>query len=278
MTACAAPGKRHETEAGYLCDRHLDKLGRWLRDVEAEAGQADPAPSLAVSYEPGAGAPAFEQVPVRLDAVVLTSRRVGTGWAETDGDRKAAGRVPPALVVLGRWASVVRRWRDLTPPTARVVVGRSGWLAGPLCATAPDCGHPSCRELLVITTAPVPPTVASERQVLTRHLPWCAGQPWAGRLYREVRDLRSALKAVNGNPDPQPLPGRCPSLVDGQECGGPLWPRNPDHTSGELVLHVTHAVVCGEDPEGHRWEGRDLARLALIVEQQQADARKEKQA
>lgn len=229
MSRCAAPGKAHPARRGYLCDRHLARLGEYLADVQAEAGAVDAAPSLAVSYEPGGGAPAFEQVPVRLDAVALTDTRHGLGLHELPDDRHAAGSVPAALAVLRRWADVVRTRRHLAPPRRR--------------------------------------TLAGERLFLATHLAWCAEQAWAGELYRAVRELRAALQAVNGTSDDRPLPGRCPWLVADAECGGPLWPARPQHTTGEFAATGPDAVVCGDDRE-HRWEGRDLARLALIVEQQ----------
>lgn len=126
----------------------------------------------------------------------------------------------------------------------------------------------------VDTLVSAEPTVASERQLLTRWLDWIAAQPWVIEARRELADLRQQLLRANRNTDDEPLPGWCYQLVDGEECKGDLWPADPAYSAGYETDAAADgpyrpgAVVCGANP-GHRWEtGADRARLTVIVDQQ----------
>jgi hypothetical protein len=241
VTSCTIPGRRHQADAGLLlCRTHLDEVAEWLHDVELEVERLDARPSMAVVWDDSRGHElASHRAPARLGPIVARDRRHVTldeltargGTAGMDSTLSAYG-------VLHDYAQRVRDGRDLH---------RSD--------------HPHL-------------TIRTERVLLTRHLDWVAAQPWAVDLWAQLQTLRAQLQQANGTTPPGPLPGRCPRLVGGQECGGELWPVAPKHTSGELVHvpgdEVAQAVQC-ERNTNHRWEGRHLIRLALILDQQQQE-------
>lgn len=236
MSDCVIPARPHRAEAGLLiCRRHLDQLAEELIDVEAEYAALDTHPSMAAPSGDGGSHHGLKNTksPVRIDAVVARDRRYVHN-AELTGGYGVDDRLS-AFGVLHRWATEVRTGRDLQ-------------------AT----GQPL--------------TVHTERQVLSRHLEWAAGQPWIDECSAEIHTLVGQLQAVNGTADPGPLPGRCPRLDEELvECGGALWPVRPVHTSGPQIATASGsvaAVQCDRDSD-HRWEGRDLVRLALVVQQQQ---------
>lgn len=268
MTSCTIPGRPHQAEAGLLvCRHHLDQMAGWLHDVEREVLQLDARPSMAIVWDRRGGTLASHQAPARLDAVALGDRR----RVFADQVRHPAGFDPAGTLsiygTLHGYAMLVRDGRLIDRPTRFAVERIAGTGHGPFCA---DCRHGSCQRMRWRHRIALPLTVATERQLLTRHLDWCAGQPWARDLWRDLRDLRDQLGAVNGTSDPRPLPGRCPWLVGVDECGGALWPVTPKHTSGALVHageEVVQAVECNTNPT-HRWEDKALIRLALILDQQ----------
>ena len=284
-TGCLAGGRKHpvtdkrgEPISGRLCEHHFDTLGRILRDIEREAAPTqvtesdrlltnlELAPSMQIDWNSSGGALASELSPVRLNALVHRDTRHGLGDWEDEDDRHAAGHAVSVLVVLHAWADQVRRDHHLTRPTVTV---RLGWLharRGPVCGH--PCGHDTCGTW-VTDTITAQPTITGERNLLTRQLDWIAGQPWVGDMYADLRQLRDQLRRANGtNPD-DPLPGRCPNLIDGRECNGPLWPVKPLHTSGQVWTGgAPSAIRCSACTQ--RWEGPSaLARLALILEAQQ---------
>jgi hypothetical protein len=163
---------------------------------------------------------------------------------------------------------MVRDGRVLGVPTYPFTDRVPGTGEGPLCD---ECAHRSCLIMRWRRRIPRQLTVTTERQLLTRHLDWVAAQPWAADLWESLQALRGQLQKANGTAEPGPLPGRCPRLVAGRECGGKLWPVVPKHTSGALVHagdEVVQAVECERNPS-HHWEDRSLIRLALILDQQQ---------
>jgi hypothetical protein len=188
--------------------------------------------------------------------------------ADRDEFDAHAERLTSVVAVLNGWADHVRQGCRLSRPVEeRFLRFRTGPQHVPCPAR---CAHTSCAAVGVWVTAPVPPTVRSERLVLSRHLDWAARQPWIAAFRRELADLRAQLLRVNHNCDDRPLPGRCFRLVDGAECGGDLWPTEPLHSSGYETSDGTRAVVCGRN-DTHRWEGPQLVYLALIVAQQRED-------
>lgn len=281
---CAAGGRPHPVTdsggrpvTGWLCDRHLHALGVILRGIEREAasyqyldsgkllGNLNPVPSMQIRWDRSGGGLASQQTPARLDAIVHRDPRRGTGMTPQAIDDEAAwDSSASTLETLHSWAEQVRRERPLTRPTATV---RLGWLynrRGPICGW--HCGHDTCG-MWITDTIRAEPTIRSERDLLTRHLDWIAGQDWAGDLYKDLARLLDQLRRTNGTHLADPLPGRCPSLIDNRECGGPLWPGKPEHTVGEWTGSATSAVACGACKT--RWEGPSaLARLALILDTQ----------
>lgn len=284
-SVCAAGGRPHPVVdgndrpmSGHLCARHHTVLERVLRDIEREAGpyqvaesgkriiNLDPTPSMQTLWDRSGGALASEQSPVRTSVVVHRDTRHGDGNSEDDEDLHAGGGTWPVLVVLNRWADHIRRERPLTVPTVTVRLGWERARRSPVCAQ--PCGHDSCGRWITDTVR-AEPTLTSELAVLTRQLDWAADQDWVGDMYTDLRQLRDQLRRINGTHPPDPLPGRCPNMVNGAECGGPLWPVKPKHTSGEDVWTGASpsAVRCSACTQ--RWEGpSDLARLALILERQ----------
>lgn len=121
-----------------------------------------------------------------------------------------------------------------------------------------------------VALVPADVTVASERDVLSRNLGWIARQPWVLELRAELAALRRQLLAANHNQDDEPLPGHCTWLVDGRECRGDLWPTEPEYSTGYETTDGTRAVVCGRN-DSHRYEGADLARLSVVIQQQRRE-------
>jgi hypothetical protein len=236
MSTCVIPSRPHQAEAGLLiCRTHLDELASDLVGIEEEAKKLDARPSMQIVWGGKGATLAREQSPVRLDAVVLNDTR----WVRDADVNRPYGfdlNGPlPIFGVLHYFADKVREERALE--------------------------------------SPAPPTVKTERRLLTRQLDWCAAQPWIGELVDVVHRIHEQLQRVNGTAEPGPIPGRCPRLSDdrGGECGGRLWPVKPKHTSSALVHinadDVVMAIEC-ERNANHHWEDKDLVRLAIILDQQ----------
>jgi hypothetical protein len=191
-----------------------------------------------------------------------------------DVDERAANaeRLVSVVATLHTLAQRVRDERMLGTPTTHVVDRMPGvaW-PGPVCEF--PCTHDTCQSMAWWRDLPTPPTVASERDLLTRQLDWIATQPWVLEMRAELADLRTQLLRHNRNDDEQPLTGHCYRLVDGQECGGNLWPDEPAHTTGydtdDDSPHRPRAVVCDRNRKQHRWERHELAMLSVVLRAQQ---------
>lgn len=297
---CAAGTRRpHPATDGLLCRHHLEELGKWLRDIEDEAARLSTAPRLETSYGTGGSSLASQRSPVVEDAVVMVddrstlhaprtfgpvcitcpaalghrctcppgpTKRRTVHWAGcprqyvhdscitilTDRDEYESGAagLAPILATLHGWAQQVRDERRLEAPAGDVVTPLA--MFGEWQRTY------------------IGPTIMSERRVLTRHLGWIAGRDWVIDMRRAIGDLRRDLMRLNRNTDPKPLPGYCYRLVDGEECGGDLWPAEPTHTTGYETKSGLRAVVCGRHPDKHRWQGEDLPRLLVIIDTQKS--------
>jgi hypothetical protein len=222
----------------------------------------------------GKSTPAFQQTPLRLDPVVLRDHRRGEGWSEDADDALAAGNTTSVVAVLNRHANRVRAGRAIEIPLVWVVDLIPGKPEPDFLICPTPCLHKECRALAWWRSAPLPPTIAGEAQLLERHMEWIAAQlpdengDWPAQLHHDVRALRAQLQQANGTSQPRPLPGKCPvQSSPGQECGGPLWPTKPKHTVGEWTGSAPSAIRCGSCET--RWEGPGpIARLALILEAQ----------
>lgn len=180
--------------------------------------------------------------------------------ADRDEHDAHAERLLSVLNVLHGLAQRVRDEREFGLPVQKILVRVPPGHEGPYAVnTAGVIG--------AFTLVPADITIATERAVLTRQLDWIARQPWILELRAELAALREQLLAANHNQDDQPLPGHCTWLVDGDECAGDLWPTEPLHTTGYETTDGTRAVVCGRN-EKHRYEGADLARLSVVIQQQ----------
>lgn len=227
-------------EVGLLCRGHYTRLSTMLRDVEDEACHLDARPSMQQRIDSGKGSLASQRAPARLDVVALNDRRTrGAGqrppgphcpecWhgscedirAWLDAHDSGALRSMSILDVLGSWAKAVREERDLAEPGTVTITG--------------------------------------ERDLLTRQLDWIAEQPWVDECYTDLRNLLGQLQAANGTAPEKPA-GRCPDLITGSDCGGPVW-----------VDDVAGHAYCSRCQR--TWDGRELNRLGLILEAQRREA------
>jgi hypothetical protein len=260
-----------------LCARHYQGLAKDLRSIEFEVRNLDPSPSMSSALDGrsgGKGTPAFQQTPARLDPIVLSDHRQGEGWWEDAEDAHAANGLTSVLTVLVRYANRVRAGRNMKIPLRWVVdliPGRE-WPTDRIVCSQP-CKHTECLAVAWWKSAPLVPTVHSERDVLTRALDWICEQDWVEEFYGDVRKLRGQLQQANGTNAVRPIPGKCPVQPSpGRECGGPLWPTKPKHTVGEWTGSAPSAIRCGSCQT--RWEGAGpIARLALILERQEKGRR-----
>jgi hypothetical protein len=144
-----------------------------------------------------------------------------------------------AIGVLATWARIVREDRALTPPDRITLPGE--------CAT------------------------------LTRHLDWIAAQPWIDEFATQLGDLLARLRRANPDTLRARTIGRCPQ----PDCGGPIRRRPQQHTMwrDEGDRCTAHAIQLHDGPAycgrcRATWEGPDMARLALILERQEREAKR----
>lgn len=192
-TGCVVHSKPAEARHGLLCEAHFTRLSTMLRDVEDEAAILSAVPSLAIRTGSGGGSLASTRTPARLNVLVHTDRRRGTGKSETEDDALAAGQTLPILDVLSSWARIVREECPTLRRRERGLDPGPDWL-----------------------------TVTRERDVLTRNLEWVAEQPWCDEMYTDIRQLLSQLRAANGTQPEKPV-GRCYLPNDTGLCDGPIW-------------------------------------------------------
>lgn len=264
MTTCVIPSRhKHEADPGLLtCDIHLQQLSGWLHDIEHEFGQLDTRPSMAIDWnESRSGSLASQQAPALLDPAALTDRRRREG----SFDELSRDDTMSTFGTLHHWAARVRAERLLAVPTITWIEHVPGTPPGPSCE---QCSHETCGHSRWLRDRPAPLDVGTERLVLSHQLGWIATQPWVVQLYLQLRRLRDQLKAANGTSDPK-SPGPCPTFDgEGNECAGRLWLAAPVHSSGTFLDAAPNAVQCDHAAE-HRWEGVDLIRLSLMLEQAQ---------
>jgi hypothetical protein len=276
VSHCVVHHKPIDADHGYLCTGHFTHLSAMLRDIEDQAAILDLRPSMAQPTGSGGGSLASERAPLRLAALAFldpqtrrwvpsmeakaelpapkaigpwclfcqhdtcTAWRAGRQRDQHDDEHDAgSARLMSILGVLHGWARVVREERDLT--------------------------------------APDKVTITSERDTLSRHLDWLAGEPFIDEMYGELNELVQSLKSINHTEDERPA-GTC-FLLDGTDvCGGRIWRREEarpvwrvgaDRCTWELVKAADGPAYC--EKCGKHWDGVDLDRLNLILEQQRAE-------
>lgn len=112
-TARCAICDKQAADGLLVCEGHYRRLGQMLADLEDEAAILSAAPSMQQRYDSGGSSLASERSPARLDVLVHTDPRRGTGRSETDDDAHAAGNTLSILGVLHSWARLVREERGL---------------------------------------------------------------------------------------------------------------------------------------------------------------------
>jgi hypothetical protein len=275
-TQCVVCTKPRESEHGLLCVGHYTHLAAMLRDIQDQAAVIDLAPSMAQQTDSGGGSLASERAPLRMTALAFldpqtrrwtpdiepkpelpAAKAIGPwclfcehetcmAWRagrqrDQHNDEHDAGseRLMSVLGVLHSWARIVREDRELSAPN-RV-------------------------------------TVTSERDLLSRNLEWIAGEPWIDECYSDLRELLESLKALNHTEDDKPA-GTCFLLTETGACGGRIWRKEEarvvwrvmdDRCSREPVTLNDGPAYC--ERCNTKWEGEDLARLNLILEQQKAE-------
>jgi hypothetical protein len=261
VTTCVVPGKPHMADSGiHLCRTHFDELSEWLYDVEREYDALDARPSMAANWGGARGGKlASHTTPARINPLVHNDPRHVPLSKLTH--LSGADDTLSAYDVLHTTANRIRNDRGIHLP-GRWVVDRISGRIGPY---HDECTHGSCGLMRWRHFVPDVMTVASERRFLSRHLEWAASQPWIDDLYAEIRRLRGQLQAVNGTGDLRV--GACP------KCRGRLAIQKPKHTSGTPTPTDTYwAAECDRDPL-HRWEGKQLIKLRLELDEQQGSVK-----
>ena len=241
----------NRADVGYLCGGHLERLAAMLRDIEDEAVHLDARPSMAIRTGSGKGSLASERAPARLDVLAFLHPQTRQ-WTRDEQPRYT----PPAPKAFGPWCLFC----DHETCTA--------WRAGrrrDLHDDEHDAGSDRLMSILGVLNGwarvvreerdlaePEQITITGERDLLSRHLDWCAAQPWIDEMFGELRQLRAALKSLNGTEDDKPV-GRCYLLIDGEECAGPIW---MDQAAGHA-----HCGRCK-----NTWDGEQVARLKFALE------------
>lgn len=254
-----------ESHHGYLCGGHFTGLGSTLRQIEEEACHLDARPSMAVPLDGGHHGLASEQSPVRLNILVFRDPRTKL-WVRDETPRPDL----PSPKMIGPWClfcdhDTCTTWRagrqrdqhdDEYDAGSEGLVSILGILSG---------WAQIVREERALST-PDRVTISGERDVLTRHLDWIAGQPWVDEMFAEVKKLAAQIKRANGTAD---LPvGKCTTLYDGYECGGTIRNVEIDHHDGA----IEPGFKCNRCRRV--WTGTEAVRLrnALWVEEQQKAA------
>lgn len=279
MSQCVVHSKPAEARHGLLCTAHFDRLADMLREIEDEAAMLSAVPSMAIRTGSGGGSLASERAPARLDVLAfrdpqtrrwtrsvtakhpLPAPKAFGPWClfcehescvdwragrrrDLHDDEHDAGseRLLSILGVLNGWARIVREERDLAPPE-RV-------------------------------------TITGERHTLTRHLDWLSAQPYIDEAYADIRTLVESLKSLNGTVDEKPA-GTCFLFTeDGGVCGGRIWRKAEERTVWRALrdrcVRDPRPIELRDGPAhcercGHEWDGADLDRLNLILEQQKAE-------
>jgi hypothetical protein len=237
---CAS--KRRDADVGLLCRHHLERLAAMLWEVEEQAALLDTRPSMMIRSGRGSSL-ASHRSPAVLDAIVATDPRRGTGRImEHDADPWGIDDTASVLDTLHSWARIVREERQLT-----------------------DVG---------------PVTVVGERALLSKHLDWCAAQPWIDDCFHDLRKLVGQLHATNHTTADAPA-GRCYLPTDNGPCEGRILRREeqaqPWMPLADRCVRVPATVTDGLaycDRCGAEWEPDAVVRFVIALdEQRREDAR-----
>lgn len=233
-TCAATVGCRRNPTIGYVCAGHFARLGDTLAALSSEVTNLNAVPSMQAKTGRSGGL-ASQRAPARLDVLVHTDPRRGVpGLSDKARDDPAAyDDTPSVLDVLHSWARLVREERNYAS-------------RGPV-------------------------TIATEREMLARHLEWMCQQAWIDEAYRDLTRLLATLQAANGQRTEKPM-ARCVRVVGDRLCGGDIWVQDVVQLATKAdgtVMRVTvpdGPAVC--DSCGVRWEtAADKARLNLMIQQ-----------
>jgi hypothetical protein len=215
-----------------------------LRDIEDQAALLDLRPSMAIRSGSGGGSLASHRAPANLDVIVANDSRRGTGRiGYEDADPWGLDDTASVLDVLHSWARIVREERELSQP-AHV-------------------------------------TVSGERDCLTRNIDWLAEQPFIDETYNDVRSLLWQLQRTNKTQDERPA-GTCFLLNDTGVCGGRIWRKEEAREVWSIAADrcTLRPIKVSDGPAycercNTEWNGKDLDRLNIILEQQAAEKARE---
>ncbi len=204
-------------------------MHRWLSPATVDGdGRPDSIPGLYDRLDPQPGvvehqrrSPGFgSRSPANDHVIAMTDRRSAEF---EDGDPLSAP------VVLGEWVRLV--WEQRYEVTA---------------LDQPD---------YLKRLAALPRTVEAMCLWLDRQLDWVSRQEVVADMQDEMRELHRQLRSATGNGG-QPPVGWCIAIVDGAECGEPIFmprdlpPRAPDEPI--RTLPTLECPRCGSQYDGRR--------------------------
>lgn len=277
VTGCVVCTKPREAHIGLLCTAHHQRLAEILRAVEEEAILLDSRPSMAQRPGFGGGGLASEKVPALLSVIAYRDRRTKRWEPETE-----PSYIPPPPKSIGPWCLLC----DHETCTA--------WRAGrrrDLHDDEHDAGSAALASVLEeihnwarLTreerglSAPPTVTVTGERDLLSRQLDWVAEQPWVDEMFNDMRKILGQLQEANKTKPERPA-GSCFLLTETGVCGGKIWRRETQQQAWRALADrcVAESVKTADGPAycdtcGQEWDGADLDRLNLILEQAKREA------
>lgn len=281
MSACVVHSKPAEARHGLLCDAHFERLDDMLRAIEDEAAMLSAVPSMAIQTGSGGGSLASERAPARLEVLAALDPRTKRWEPETE-----QRYVPPAPKQIGPWClfcdhETCTAWRA---GRRRDLHDDEQDAGSAMLASVLEELHNWAR--LVREERELQPpdavTISGERHLLVRHLEWIAEQPWVDECFGDIRKLLGLLQDVNKTKPDRPA-GSCFLLTETGVCGGKIWRRATRHTAWRVVFDrcTQESVDLSDGPAycescGQEWDGADLDRLNLILEQQRKEAARPK--
>jgi hypothetical protein len=231
MSACIMGRDEHDAPRGYVCDNHMQRLAKTLREIEDEAVHLEVRPSMALTLEHSGHGLAFEQAPARLIPIAFRDPRTRPWepWADEEKYRPAAPKShgPWCLFCEHETCTAWRagRRRDLhddehdagSSEIASVLYEIHNWAR--LIREERELSEPESI------------TITGERDLLSRQLVWACEQPWIDEMHHDLSRLLRQLQRLNNTLE---LPvGRCESFQpDGSQCSGQVWHTEIRHEEG----------------------------------------------